>query len=245
MSSKYMSVDEIVAALGHTSIPSIIIEGKEDLMVYRWIVEDVLGTDVSLFPCGGRNTLFEVYNRRGEFKSTPTLFIADKDVYVYGFIPPQYSDIFFTEGYSLENDLYFGRGVESLLSKVEAKNYQKARDNYIRYYGCQLEKLKNGGLYCLTQTPHELLDDKNDLIKDKVQYTFKEPSTNTFKSLSNNYDLLFRGHSIFLLLTYFLSKSGRAVTHSTKSLYELCYRTYKSKYINRLQDKIKEFETRN
>lgn len=241
MRTRDMTVDEIVAALRHSSIPSIIVEGTDDVMIYRWILLDAGISDDRLFPCTGRNNLLKVFSRRNEFPSTPTLFIADKDVYVYSGIPSEYSDVFFTYGYSIENDLYYGRSIDQLLTKEETKSYEKARMNFIRYYGCQLENLKGNRPYNFRLSPFVILDSNYELVTDKVEYTFTEPTQETCYYLLNNYDMVVRGHSVFQLLQRFLSKSGRDVTHSTRSLYELCYRMYKTKHVNRIQNTIEEF----
>ena len=234
MKSKDLTVDEIVAALRHSSIPSIVVEGSDDVMIYRWILRDADISDERLFPCTGRNNLLKVFSRRNEFPSTPTLFIADKDVYVYNGIPTEYSDVFFTWGYSIENDLYYGRSIDQLLTKEENKSYEKAIKNFIRYYGCQFEKLKENRHYNFRLSPFVILDSNYELVTDKVENNFSEPTQETCNYLLDNYDLVVRGHSVFQLLQLFLSKSGRDVTHSTHSLYELCYRMYKTKYVDRV-----------
>lgn len=238
---KDLTVDEIIAALRHSSIPSIIVEGKSDVMIYRWILHDVGVSDAQLFPCTGRNNLLKVFSRRNEFQDTPTLFIADKDTYVYNGIPAEYSDVLFTEGYSIENDLYYGRSIDQLLNKVETNNYEKARKSFIRYYGCQLEKLRKNNPYDFGQSPHVILDSKYELVTDKVEYNFIEPVQETYEFLLENYDLVVRGHSIFSLLQLFLSNSKRDVKYSTISLYELCYRIYRTKYIDRIQNEVERF----
>lgn len=241
MKSKDLTVDEIVAALRHTSIPSIIVEGKDDVMIYRWILRDAGISDDRLFPCTGRNNLLKVFSRRNEFPRTPTLFIADKDVYVYNGIPTDYSDVLFTWGYSIENDLYYGRSIDQLLTKEETKSYEKARKNFIRYYGCQLEKLKENRPYNFRLSPFVILDSNYELVTDKIEHTFTEPTQETCNYLLDNYDLVVRGHSVFQLLQLFLSKSGRDATHSTHSLYELCYRMHRTQYMGRIQNEIEKF----
>ena len=242
---KDLTIDEIIAALRHSSIPSIIVEGKDDLVIYRWILHDAGVSDAQLFPCTGRNNLLKVFSRRSEFENTPTMFIADKDIYVYNGVPSEYSGVLFTEGYSIENDLYFGRNIENLLSKGESKDYEKARKSFVRYYGCQFEKFKAGSNYNFSQSPYVILDSNYELIVDKVENTFIEPTKKICDYFLDNYDLVVRGHSIFSLLQLFLSKSGRDVGHSTKSLYETCYRMHRTKYMNRIQSEVEKFRDSN
>jgi len=245
MKSKDLTVEEIVAALRHSSIPSIIVEGPDDVMIYRWILSDAGISDDRLFPCTGRNNLLQVFNRRNEFPKTPTLFIADKDVFVYSAVPVEYSDILFTEGYSIENDLYYGKAIEQLLRKDETVQYEKAKYNFIRYYGSQYENMREGIQFNYRQTPHELLDSNYELIEERIKTSFKEPLKSTCDYLLDNYDLMVRGHSIFLLLTKFLSAAKRDVKHSTNSLYEQCYRIHRTKYMDKIRDEIVRFNSQN
>lgn len=241
---KNYTQDEIVALLKSKSsdIPAIVVEGKDDNMVYRWLLQEVGVSSEHLLPCGGRNTLLQVFERRNEF-TVPTLFIADKDMYVHGDVPEKYAEVHFTEGYSLENDLYFGRAIEQLLNKDEKADYEKARRNYVRYYASyhasQYEKFKKGEKYEF-DSPYKILTDANEL-KNPIE----NPPEETFNYLWENYDLLVRGHSIFQLLQLFLSRKGRGSKYSNYNLYEICYKLYPTEYLYRLQDFIREFCTKN
>jgi len=112
---KYLTEEELVSTLKHTRIPTILVEGKDDVKIYRWLENDINESylsHVDILPCGCRNTLMKLYALRLSFSNL--VFIADKDQYVYGTIPPEYSDIVFTTGYSIENDLYAGKRIEDL-----------------------------------------------------------------------------------------------------------------------------------
>ena len=228
----------IVSTLKHSSIPTIIVEGKDDLIIYRWI-ETEMG--INVFPCGGRTTLLKVFERRAEFQHINTIFVADKDTFVYSGIPKQYDEIIFTTGYSIENDLYAGRKIEQLLDKDEKAHYEKAKKNFIRYYACQLERFQEGEEFDFEQHPNQILDNEYNLKEEQVNNGFIEPKAETIDYLTKGYDLLMRGHSIFQLLLKFLSYSNRPVKHSALSLYEQCfkYKSFRTRYIVELTEKIK------
>ena len=74
---KYLTEEELKSTLKHSSIPTIIVEGKDDLKIYRWIEEDINASatmHIDIMPCGCRNTLIKLYNSRSDFKKV--LFIA-------------------------------------------------------------------------------------------------------------------------------------------------------------------------
>jgi Protein of unknown function (DUF4435) len=105
------TVNEIVNSLKRSFIPTILIEGNDDVFIYRWLKSNLATTLVSLQPCGGRNNLFKIYDRRHEFFDVNVVFIADKDSYRFTQIPSDRSDIIFTSGYCIENDIYEGSNI--------------------------------------------------------------------------------------------------------------------------------------
>ena len=130
----HLTVDEIVELLRRSSLTTVIVEGKDDMTIYRWL-EHRIGIDkVNFLPCGGRDKLFQVYNRRDEFSHIKTIFLADKDCFVYTKTPAEYEEIIWTKGYSIENDLYAGRFLEKLLSVNEEVNFRVSLKNFISYY---------------------------------------------------------------------------------------------------------------
>lgn len=243
MSSRGLTANEIVAYLKNSTMPSIIVEGDEDKMVYRWILEDLGISSAFLQVCNGRSNLLEVFDRKNEFKHIPVLFIADKDTFVYTGVPEKYQEIVFTNGYSIENDLYYGRQIENLLSKKEDTSFRKALKNFIRYYGCMYERFSNGleGEYSFRQHPNEILNENQDLNEGNVYHGFQEPTDKTKQYISEKYDVLLRGHSLFDLLVRFLSYSKRKPKHSKHSLCEDCYRLCTSEPMRSIKDKIRTF----
>lgn len=67
MPVQVMTVDELVASLRRTTLPTVLVEGSDDMNVYRWIEDRLDPAQVSILTCGGRNTLLQVYERRAEF----------------------------------------------------------------------------------------------------------------------------------------------------------------------------------
>ena len=103
-----MTVDECVALLRRTDLQTVIVEGKDDMQIYQWAERRVGIQKANVLPVGGRETLLAVYKRRSEFAHLPVAFVADRDLWLFSGIPPGYPDIIWTEGYSIENDLYAG-----------------------------------------------------------------------------------------------------------------------------------------
>jgi hypothetical protein len=64
-----ISIDELVATLKRSNLPTILVEGDDDVMVYRQFEKQFGARKVSILPCGGRNTLLKVFERKHEFPS--------------------------------------------------------------------------------------------------------------------------------------------------------------------------------
>lgn len=237
-SGKYLTDEEIVSYLKHSSLPTLLVEGKDDMSIYRWIEEDC-GAIFDIFQCHGRKTLFKVFDRRNEINNVKIAFVADKDTFVFNKVPNKYNDIIFTNGYSIENDLYYGRRIEGLLSHRELLIYQKSIKEYCRYYASQVERVNHAESYNLRILPCKILDENtHELIPSNLGFSFIEPSDEVYNNVVDNYDKLIRGHSLFSLLFRIISKRKKDPKYSHIQLYEMCYRTMRSEIMNLLVHKI-------
>jgi hypothetical protein len=237
----HLTVDELVALLKRSSLTTIIVEGKDDMMIYRWIEEQIGITTANFLACGGRDKLLQIYKRREEFSHIRTIFVADKDAFVYTNVPPEYSEIVWTEGYSIENDLYRGKEIEKLFTGSEEANFRIALRNFTTYYAFEVESLHRKLVYSFSNHPNQVLNDQHELNPDFLEAVgFTEPEENTINYLLDEYDLLIRGKSLFALLLRFLCHTRRDIKHSKKTLIETCYRMTENRSVNGLVDRIKE-----
>lgn len=235
-----LTIDEIVATLKRSSLTTVLVEGVDDVMIYRWLEEEIGISNANFFPCGGRDMLLQVFERRNEFKDLKTVFVADKDTYVYLHTPESYKEIIWTNGYSIENDLYYGRGIEKLLSKDEKDIFLKSLYSFIEYYAFEIENFRNNKDFSFKNHPQHILCNientvREDFLKGK---NFIKPSQEIIDDLKENYDMLIRGKSLFAMLTRILSSANRQIKHSKNSLLEHCYRTHKSEMFTNLLNEI-------
>jgi hypothetical protein len=239
-----LTVDEIVDTLKRSSLTTVLVEGKDDILIYRWIESEIGVVNANFFPCGGREKLLQVFERRSEFPDLKTIFVADKDAYVYVNPPENLSEIIWTNGYSIENDLYFGRNIESLLDEQEKDIFSTSLNSFIEYYAFEVENFLEGREFCFSNHPQHLICDFQNIVKQDFleQINFVRAKDEVVENLRNNYDVLIRGKSLFALLTRILSKPKRPIKHSKLTLLEHCYRTHKSgkfiELIYRINEKI-------
>ncbi len=239
-----LTVDEIVETLKRSSLTTVLVEGKDDVIVYRWLEDEIGITIANFLPCNGRDKLLQVYERRNEFIDSSVVFVADRDTYVYVNPPEEYDDIIWTNGYSIENDLYYGRNIESLLSKTEKDTFLKSLNNFIEYYAFEVQNLLDDNEFCLRNHPQKVLCDIQHEVKEEFLQTinFSKADEDLEKNIRTNYDVLIRGKSLFALLTRILSNKAREIKHNKLSLLEHCYRTHRSdkfiELIKRIELKI-------
>ena len=119
-------VSEIVFDLSNSRSPTLVVEGKNDAKIYRWLVDHLGQPLVVTAEAGGKPNLLEIYRRRKEFYSVvPVAFLADLDRSVFTTPEMGYPDIIWTAGYSIENDLYLDSKPERFLNLVQNPQYNK------------------------------------------------------------------------------------------------------------------------
>lgn len=133
--NEHEKIEAFAAQIEHSDLYTIVIEGKDDLLVYNEFEDIYEDPDclVSVLPVGGRNTVLGIFNR---LKDTPhinkTIFIVDKDTWVITGIDSNYQHnrIICTHGYSFENDIFIDGNLENDMVK-KIKRYSEK--NYLPY----------------------------------------------------------------------------------------------------------------
>jgi len=247
------TVDEIVSSLRHSSVPTILVEGPDDMMVYRWLNQYIKPLKASPINCGGRKNLLSVYERRDEFSSLKTVFLADQDLYVFLGIPNEYSGVIWTTGYSIENDIYAGSTkLEDLFDEIELDEYKRLIEEIIEWFTSEVEKYKQGNatdskidikvLYDKKQCINEnetYIDNTGDQICLVVGNNYNLANQNLITELKKDFRLKLRGKIIFKVLSAYLNVSKRDPKYKTKQLYEIGAKPVnKNFYIKQIIEKI-------
>ena len=146
MLQQHPTVDELVSTLRRSKLPTVVVEGRDDMQIFRWM-EDLLQIhEVDVLGVGGRSNLFAVYDRKSEFVHLPVAFIADQDKELFTRLPAGYEEIIWTQGYSIENDLYAGAdpSLENLMDPQEAAEHRQLLDTIIEWFTFEVEEFLNG-----------------------------------------------------------------------------------------------------
>ena len=73
---------EILETLKRSSLNTVLVEGSDDIQLYRKMEDDLFHLNIDFIQCGGRSNLLEVYKRKHELKASVLLFVMQ----IYGFL---------------------------------------------------------------------------------------------------------------------------------------------------------------
>ncbi len=218
-----VTVDDWVTTLRHSHLPTVIVEGRDDMQIYQWTERRVGIQKANVLPVGGKETLLAVYRRRNEFGHLPVAFVADKDLWLFSGIPPDYPDIIWTEGYSIENDLYAGASLENLLNADEVEEHQQVLEAIIEWFAFEVEEhLARRPAHVATGCNRVVPPGKTEMDQGfRNSRGFRSPNEEIHQQIKDEYQLQLRGKTLFQVLVRFLSAPDRDAKHSTSGLYEI------------------------
>ena len=218
-----ITVDEVIALLKKTSLPTLVVEGSDDMIVYRRFEDSLAHIGVSVLPVGGRRKVLEVFNRRAEIPtSVRTMFIADQDTWVNSGIPSAYTEqsLLFTDGYSIENDVYRDGELWTLLQVNERHAFETELAHFIEWYALAVSRHLLGTAQQISLHPDHVLDPLRRPALLALQPAESYP-TALKQEIHGDYGRLLRGKSLLALLLKHTNAKGRGVRHSDSGLFEM------------------------
>jgi hypothetical protein len=141
-----MTEKEIVDYLGKTALPTLLVEGEDDAAIYRWLEQQLGVFSGSILFCGGRDVLISIYRNRSTFPHKKVAWLADLDMWKFSAPPLDLAGIVFTTGYSIENDLYAGSDIESLLEAAERTQHSQLLKVVSRWFAFEVLEHQAGRL---------------------------------------------------------------------------------------------------
>ena len=245
MPNRQATVNELVSTLRRSKLPTVIVEGKDDMQIFRWM-EDLLEVDeIDVLGVGGRPNLFAVYNRKSEFAHLPVAFIADQDKELFTQLPAGYDEIIWTQGYSIENDLYAGAdpSLENLMDSQEAAEHEQLLNTIIEWFTFEVEEFLAGRTPEFNHHCNEIVP-QNETEMDngfRQRRGFRLPNSELQQQIKDAYQLQLRGKQLFQMLVRFLSEPNRRVKHSIRSLHEIAFKmTPSHPLMNRIIQEIEQ-----
>lgn len=254
-----LTVDDLINALRLSSKPNIVVEGKDDVIIYGELVDRFGKFNVDFYPAGCKETLLRLYEEladyesKGDFRHAPVAFIADRDMWLFRGIPNQYDNIIWTEGYSIENDLYAHVKLRDRVgNKVE---YDQTIDAISMWFAYKVEEY-------LEKNPREktfesIRDEEHVDVAHRLNRIVPPDKTTLspdleflpsdyerVREIRRVYHLQLRGKLLFQLLVRFLNKPKQGFQDATVSyqgLYNDAINVSESDLLfSRLEDEVRE-----
>ena len=214
-----LTVDELIATLNHTHLPTLVIEGKDDIIIFRRLEEQSANLTLSVLPVGGRDKVLAVFKRLAEITSGQAIaFVADKDMYVYSTVPAKYAagNLIFTDGYSIENDAFRDIDCEKLLTAGEKQEFAAEMRIFAHWYALSVSR--SGAE--IDAHPNRLLNDANE----RARMTTLNPGENypqdLYETIIADYKKFIRGKSLFQLFQRRMH-NARPARHNRLALMEM------------------------
>ena len=232
-----LSIEEAIATITRSSLPTVITEGRNDYTAYRKIEERLADIGVSLLPMTGRESVLSVWQGLPSACNDRVFFIVDKDCWVYTNIPNQYqcSRIATTNGYSIENDLFMDGNLLELCSVAEKQDFLSEVEYVCKWHAPKIAQIASGGNAAIGDHPTHILS------QPEVDISSHPPQVDAwFKNLLEKYDELLRGKTLFYLLVRQLSKKNRAAKFSYSALLEVGSKN-PGQFLLLIEAKIREY----
>lgn len=233
MSNNSLTAEIIIETMKRSSLNTLFIEGKDDLLIYRKIQDDIDDLIFDLFPCQGKINLIGVYENKHLF-GNKNLFICDKDMWV--FKPSEIEnneDLITTYGYSIENELFQDSEVFilKLFTKDEIEKFEKIIKSICKWFAFEVELYLNDKsdkcCYSETSILSTSVINKNEIeIKQEFldSINFTNPNSELYEDISNDYKVKLRGKFIFQTIEkIFQERAKNGVSYTKKQLFDLIY----------------------
>ena len=232
------TVEDLVLTLRLSRKPNIIVEGRDDEIIYGTLVDRLGRFNIGLFSAGCKETLIRLYEEvsycesRGDFRHAPVAFIADRDMWLFRGIPSCYDDIIFTEGYSIENDLYSHVKLRDRIGNKE--EYDQTLDSISMWFAYKVEEYLEKNPPPPKKVFQSFRDEEYVDVGHRLRriipvekttlaldLEFLPSNHERVREVRREYRLQLRGKLLFELLVRFLNKPKQGFQDATVSYHGL------------------------
>lgn len=240
------SVPVIISTIQRNpSTKYIVVEGVDDIVVYRCLISSNLGKNISVLSAGGRDKVLEVFTN---LKNTPginnSIFIIDQDSWIFSGIPKdfQHPRIIYTSGYSIENDIYIDKQLEALMQGTGVySSFKDCLATYLKWFALAITRFctnANADSEKLKVHPDNFFQSQttiDTLCALKEGEVFPQE---LYDDLLLNYALKFRGKCLLPLAVQSLGKRDKGAKYNTNTIMEEAAITGRGVYLNRIFSEV-------
>lgn len=174
--------------------------------------------DLSIFPCGGRETLLRIFKKLNGTENNRCIFFADRDYWLFEGIPEEYAGIITTYGFSIENDVIADSNVASFYSNEENEFYEKIKKELSAWWACEISQHRLGKACNARKNFQEFIDGLNenpprpffDSNRYCEQYGYPALDHQLVSEVESNFERYIRGHQLLCLHQYIFSRKEDA-----------------------------------
>ena len=219
-----MSADEIFATLKNSALPTVLIEGDDDVIVLRRLDEVYSQAGVSVLAAGGREAVLQVFSMLRDTATVhPHLFIVDRDSWVLTGVPEEFKSrtILMSEGYSIENDIVRDGKLLGLMDTRERQSYEIELGEFVRWYAVSIYKFLRGENVPIKNHPTQVLGISSVQESIALELAGDTNCKAMHDQIVKDPERLVRGKSLLAVIMRQLSYKGRSVHHNHKALFEV------------------------
>ena len=149
-------------------------------------------------------------------------FVADWDLWLFSCIPQGYDDVIWTEGYSIENDLYAGANLEAMLDPDEVAPHRETLESLVEWFAFEVEQHLHGHAAHINTHLDHIVPPGQTTVDQSLLTTrqFRPPDAALHQQIQDAYQFQLRGKFLFQLLHRFLNATGRHTQYKFKMLHE-------------------------
>lgn len=255
--------EEIFETVRHSDKFNIVVEGTTDHEIYDDLTTSLGINDLDYYEAGCREEVFKVYRliknarKEGKISKVNVAFIADQDSWIFldeSDKPPEgYKDIcieeiIWTNGYSIENDLYIEGELRNFVPPDLTDYYDDTLDAICTWYAFEVvnwdRKQDLPVAKHLEQiVPQDYSNLKSELLQELQEKGFN-PKCQKLKEkkeeIKKSYAKLIRGKTLFQLIQRFLKKRELPANYSKgwNNMLAVIAITFSESLVKNLEEKV-------
>lgn len=219
-------LDIIINTLKRGNSPTLIVEGKDDYIAFKDFEIENVSWGLTVLPVKGVQNVRKIIESVDDIKHPALAFLIDSDCAVFDHVSYPYArdDTFYTDGYSIENDLIRDGNVIKLLKKDEEPIFNSQLFELSKYFMCaaccHIEGKPGNPM---SANAHMLFSPENSLHDKYASWILKEECglDDGYKAPLSEPFKYIHGKSLLSLFTKHLSKSGRSSSFSAANILEI------------------------
>ena len=223
MAKAKLTLEDYIATLRNSSLPTVVTEGRDDYSYFRRMEEALKHHGVSLLPVGGRPMVLQIFERRKDLRRNNVAFIVDQDLWVFEGVPQEYTHrkVILSDGYSIENDFFRDGDLEAFLQGVERDRFRSDVHVVAEWYSFCVSSMLSQKEAPISEHVNHILDDGKLSSTFMSQSGFTGKDDTIYYQTIGDYQRLLRGKTLLELLVRQLSETSRPVKFGYKQLMEI------------------------